>query len=84
MNDTFESFNIDLCGLQGGGSLKIAALTFVVITVLSKYSPVPDCFAVDAQPKQEIIRIANRNIEKLFFNSVMVRSDVSTLFRTQG
>jgi hypothetical protein len=56
------------------GSLKIAALTFVVITVSSKYSPVPDCFAFDAQPTQEIIRIVKRNIEKRLFNCVMVRS----------
>ena len=32
------------------GSLKIAGLTLLVMTVSSMYSPVPSCFAVEAQP----------------------------------
>src|SRR5256885_16389999 len=33
------------------GSLKIAAFTLVVMTVSSKYSPVPSCLGVDAHPR---------------------------------
>ncbi|WP_345889559.1 hypothetical protein [Nitrosomonas sp. GH22] len=55
MNNTFKGFNIDLADFRID-PLKIAALTFVVMTVSSRYSPVPDCFAVDAQPSKETIR----------------------------
>jgi hypothetical protein len=34
------------------GSLNMAALTLVVITLSSKYSPVPSCVEVDAQPSE--------------------------------
>ena len=37
------------------GSLKIAALTLPVMTVSSTYSPVPSCFAVEAQPSARLL-----------------------------
>src|SRR5271157_5991121 len=42
------------------GSFITAALTFVVMTLSSTYSPVPSCLGVDAQPKQE----ASKSIRK--------------------
>ena len=40
------------------GSPKTAAFTLVVMTVSSRYSPVPSCLGVEAHPRREISRTA--------------------------
>jgi hypothetical protein len=71
LNYTLEGFDVDFGDFKEG-SWKTAALTFVVITVSSIYSPVPSCFEVEAQPKKEANRTANRKAEKLV-SCVMAR-----------
>src|SRR5664279_1059238 len=46
-------------------SLRIAALTLVVMTVSSTYSPVPSCLAVDAQPSAIVTNRMPANVANL-------------------
>jgi hypothetical protein len=47
------------------GSLKIAALTLVVITLSSMYWPVLSCFGVEAQPTTAVNMSAAMNVETI-------------------
>jgi hypothetical protein len=44
------------------GSPKTAAFTLVVMTVSSRYSPVPSCLGVEAHPRKEISRTAKQKV----------------------
>jgi len=54
------------------GSLKIAAFTLVVMTVSSKYSPVPSFVDVPAHQSNEASRIAEMKVKNLLDSLIAV------------
>ena len=59
----------------------MAALTLLVMTLSSTYSPVPSCFCVDAQPTAVSNVRAKKNAEKNLIRCFMSKSLIKCLSR---
>ena len=63
------------------GSPKTAAFTLVVMTVSSRYSPVPSCLGVEAHPRKEISRTAKQKVANRLnsFMAILLMHDESAI-----